>query len=167
MDSSSLDKIDAMALPFRRKLSVDMPTFGAYMKLWREKAGLNRSDLAKYLGVSAQHVGNLEKDLSPSSKSGRPPLVPREMCDQLSRVLQVPRHLVYLAAYIPELLEKEFFDMRTKRMVAIFEELPEEKQDEVLALLETIWKIAVARPPSEPKENPDKGRIKSIIEGRK
>lgn len=158
---------EAMALKFRRKLSVDMPTFGEYLKLWRGKAGMSRSELARHLRVSPTHVGNLERDLSPSSKSGQPPLVPREICDQLSRVLQVPRHLVYLAAYVPELIDKDFLDMRTKRMIAIFEELPKDRQDEVLAYLELLWKMVVARPPSEPEETPTTGRISSIMEGRK
>jgi len=162
-----LDEIDVMALQFPRKLSTAMPSFGKYVKAWREKAGLKRSELARYLGVSATHIGNLERDLSPSSKSGRPPLVPREMCDQIARVLQVPRHTVYLAAYVPELVEKELYDLRTKRMVAIFEELPEARQDEALAYLEMIWKLAVARPPSEPKDHPDKERISSILDKRK
>lgn len=167
MAPHSLEEIDVMALKFRRKLSVDMPTFGAYLKEWRERAGLNRSELAKYLGVSSTHVGNLERNLSPSSKSGQPPLVPREMCDQLARVLQVPRYLVYLAAYVPELLDNEISGLRTRRMVAIFEELPEPRQDEVLAYLEMVWKLDVARPPLEPKESSDKNRISNIIEGRK
>jgi transcriptional regulator with XRE-family HTH domain len=162
-----LEEIDVMALEFRRKLKPAMPSFGKYVKLWREKAGLRKIELARHLGVSATHIGNLERDLSPSSKNGRPPLVSREMCDQLARVLQVPRHVVYLAAYVPELLELEKYDLRTKRMVAIFEELPEPRQDEVLAYLEMIWRLAVATPPSEPKDTPDKERITSILEKRK
>lgn len=160
-------EIEAMALKFRRKLSVEMPTFGEYLKKWRGQAGMTRSELARHLRVSPTHIGNLERDLSPSSKSGQPPLVPREICDQLSRVLQVPWHLVYLAAYVPELIDKEFHDIRTKRMIAIFEDLPPERQDEVLAYLELLWRMLVARPPSEPEETPDKGRISSIMEGRK
>jgi transcriptional regulator with XRE-family HTH domain len=162
-----LEEIDEMALLFRRKLATAMPTFGKYVKDWREKAGLRRSELARYLGVSATHIGNLERDLSPSSKSGQPPLVPRAMCDQIARVLQVPRYLVYLAAYVPELLEKEFHDVRTKRLVAIFEDLPEPRQDEIIAYLEMIWRRDVAQPPSEPKEKPDKERISNILEKRK
>ena len=167
MHPHNMDENDAMASLFRFKLSRDMPSFGKYVKVWRESAGLKRSELARYLGVSATHIGNLERDLSPSSKTGRPPLVSREMCDQIARVLQVPRYLVYLAAYVPELLEKEFHDVRTKQMVAIFEELPVDRQDEVLAYLKMIWKLAVAQPPSEPKETPDKERISNILEKRK
>jgi transcriptional regulator with XRE-family HTH domain len=167
MTSSPFDEIDAMALKFRRKLSVDMPSFGACVKLWREKAGLSRSELARLTGVSATHMGNVERDLSPSSKSGRTPLPSREMCDQLSRVLGVPRYLVYLAAYVPELLESEFRDLKTRRMVAIFEDLPEIRKDEALQYLEMIWKIASAQPPSEPRDLPEKGRISHLVEGRK
>ena len=89
------------------------------------------------------------------------------MCDQLSRVLQVPRYLVYLAAYVPELLDSEISGLRTRRMVAIFEELPEARQDEVLAQLELLWKMVVAQPPSLPKETPDKDRISNILERKK
>lgn len=141
-----------------------MISFGHELNGWRTRSGISRRELAKLVGVSATHIGNLERDLSPSSTTSSAPLVSREMCDQLSRVLQVPRHLVYLAAYVPELDE---YDMRTKRLVAIFEELPPNRQDEVLAYLELIWKLVVAQPPVEPKEHPDTAGLKRIVEGRK
>jgi transcriptional regulator with XRE-family HTH domain len=156
---------DTIALKFSHKLVRDMPTFGEYVTSWREKQGLTRSELARLLGVSPTHIGNLERDLSPSSKSGRAPQISREMCDQLSRVLQVPKHIVYLAAYVPELLDEHSHDVRTRRMLAIFEELAAGRQDEVLAYLEMLWKLDVAQPPTEPKS--DKSKIDTILDRRK
>jgi transcriptional regulator with XRE-family HTH domain len=142
--------INTAALKFKQKLVRDMPTFGEYVKSWREKQGLTRSELARLLGVSVTHVSNVERDLSPSSKSGSPPQISREMCDQISRVLQVPRHIVYMAAYVPELLDDTRDDPRTRRLLAVFEDLNPERQDEVVAYVEMLWRMDV-KPPTDPK----------------
>lgn len=139
------------ALRISDKLVRDMPSFSEYLRSWREQRGLTKSELARLLAVSPTHVGNLEKDLSPSSKTGAAPQISRDMCDQIARVLQRPRHEVYLAAYAPELLDEHAHDVRTRRLLAIFEELGEDRQDEVIAYLEMLWRRDVAQPPTEPR----------------
>jgi transcriptional regulator with XRE-family HTH domain len=37
-------------------------SFGSYLNLWREKAGLNRRELAKILGVQASYVSYIEQN---------------------------------------------------------------------------------------------------------
>ena len=142
-----------MALNFSAKLLVDMPkTFGGHLKVWRERAGLNHTQLADQVGISANHIINLEKDVSPSSTKRAAPLVKRDLCNRIARALKVPRVTVYMAAYIPELLDRDFGPANTRRLVACFEELPAERQEDVIDLTETFWRKYAAKPPSEPKE---------------
>jgi len=141
-----------MALNFSAKLKVDMPnTFGGHLKVWRERAGLNHTQLADQVGVSTTHIINIEKDVSRSSTNAAP-LLKRAFCNRVARALKVPRVTVYMAAYIPELLDRDFGPANTRRLVACFEELPTERQEDVIDLTETFWRKYAAKPPSEPKE---------------
>lgn len=58
---------------------------------------------------------------------------------------------VYVAAYVPELLDREFENLNTRRIVGMFEELPKERQEDLIRIAETFWRDTI-KPPTGPKE---------------
>lgn len=133
-----------MAYSFPAKLSVDMPkTFGEQLAGWREERGLNKAELARLVGISATHLGTIEKDISPSARDNKPPLLPRDLCDAFARALQLPRVTVYLAAYVPEMLDKEPDDVLARRILATIQGLPVNRQRDVLAIADMFWRESV------------------------
>jgi transcriptional regulator with XRE-family HTH domain len=82
---------DTIALKFSHKLVRDMPTFGEYVTSWREKRGFTRSELARLLGVSPTHIGNLERDLSPAPTPSLNPVLyhPQLEADYLNMINEV------------------------------------------------------------------------------
>ena len=77
-------------------------SFGKKLQKLREAAGLNQSELARRADFSPNYISNLERDISPSSKTGKPrPTV--EAVDRLAKALNVNVNELRLAAgYAPK-----------------------------------------------------------------
>jgi transcriptional regulator with XRE-family HTH domain len=126
-------------------------SFGQRLQEWRRKEGVKPAELARLIQVTPQYVSKLENDRT-SPTTGKVTHVGAEILDRIARVLRVPRLTVHMAAYIPELLERDFVTANTRRLVACFEELPAERQEDVIDFTETFWRKYGAKPPTEPKE---------------
>jgi transcriptional regulator with XRE-family HTH domain len=125
-----------------------MPTFGDYLRTWREDRGFKKAELARLIGISATYLGNLEQNRS--NHSTKPPQISRDLCSSLARVLQVPLATVLMAAFVPELMNHGGVDAQTRRLLACFEELPSEAQQNFVIMIEALWRHYAAVPPSEP-----------------
>ena len=76
-------------------------SFGKWLHDWRERAGMKQVELARRLEVSPTYISNLERDISPSAKTGRPQ-PSRDFVDRLAKALRVPIAEARLAAgYAP------------------------------------------------------------------
>lgn len=53
--------------------------------------GWKNAELARRTGFSATHIGNLIRDYSPGTKSGRPTRLPAETVDKIADALKRPR----------------------------------------------------------------------------
>jgi transcriptional regulator with XRE-family HTH domain len=103
------------------------------------KTDVNKSELARRVGVSPTYIGNLIRGVSPSAKGGvgRPKVT---VVDRLARQLSIPISRMRLAAgYAPEEMP-DIDDEEAQRLVHYFSELPRECQLDVLALTEALWR---------------------------
>lgn len=126
-------------------------TFGKKLQRWREAANISQAELARRIEVSPTYVSNLERDFSPSAKSGKPqPSV--ETCDKIARALGVRIAEVRLAAgYAPpgqseevlmskedEERERKAQASRTAEMIENWTEMSPEEQARVLAVIKVL-----------------------------
>lgn len=104
--------------------------------------GLSQTELARRVGVSTTYIGNLMRDISPSSKSGkaRPKI---EVVDRIATQLQVSITEARLAAgYAPPQAEASHspLSFEIEKLSLYYRDIPRECQLDVLALTEALWK---------------------------
>lgn len=77
-------------------------TFGQWLRAKLYDKRINNAELARRVGVSATHIGNIVKDRAPNTKKGTsgPTL---EMTDKIAVALGIPKDEARIAAgYLPE-----------------------------------------------------------------
>lgn len=146
---------------------------GALMRPKLQELGWSQAELARRLDRSPTHVGNLLNDIAPGTKSGKRQRVSLEDCDRVADVMGLPRDTTRRAGgWFVE--DRPPSDARTLRLQGYFEQLPEPRQEDAIALLETLWRRhgehfkedggdAIEMPPLTP--NPDPHALTMSIPG--
>jgi transcriptional regulator with XRE-family HTH domain len=78
-------------------LPVLLVSFGDNLRLWRKRAGMTQTELAKASGVNVSYISNLERDFSANTRSGRP-RASEALCERFSKILNVPLDMILLEA---------------------------------------------------------------------
>lgn len=132
-------------------------TFGEFISRYRRERGLSQAELARRIDKSKAYVNQLERDLSTSSKSGKPkPTV--EVVESIARILHIPTDEARLAAgYAPIKARPEPSDDAIA--VTYLRELPADIKADAVAILETLWRRhsnsdGSVMPPNRGEDNP-------------
>lgn len=136
-------------------------SFGKWLRGKLYDKRVNNAELARRVGVSATHIGNLVRDYSPNTKSGvaRPTI---ELTDKIAIALGIPKDEARLAAgYAPSVLPRSGPPETLEELVEIVEAMgitnlqffdhdklrnatPEQLQ-EVLEAIEVAMNVTIAR----------------------
>lgn len=117
-------------------------SFGQQLAKWRKEAGMNQAELARRLKVSPTYISNLERDYSPSAKSGKPQ-PSKEFVDSVARVFHIPISEARLAAgYAPPTIDpadnQEYKESDWAVMFYDYRELSEKDKEELKTLIEIV-----------------------------
>src|SRR5262245_4999592 len=83
-------------------------TLGELIQQALNELGWSNAELARRSGFSSTHIGNLIRDYSPGTKSGKPTRLPMDTVDRIADALQRPRTLFRRAAgLLPQETEPE------------------------------------------------------------
>lgn len=111
-------------------------TFGQVFAEARNKQGLSQNEVARRLDKSPTWISYIERDINPSSKTGKPQ-PSREFVESAARVLQVPRaELLAAAGFLPDAVSHTDAGQRAAEYVNA---LPAERQEDVLMILESFY----------------------------
>lgn len=119
-------------------------TLGELIQEALAELGWSNAELARRTGFSSTHIGNLIRDYSPGTKSGKPTRLPMDTVDRIADALNRPRALFRRAAgLLPEETKPEPSDRaaeaaRAAELIENFLTLPPEKQTQILALIRVM-----------------------------
>lgn len=125
-------------------------TFGEVVQARLQELGWNNAELARRTGFSATHVGNLIRDFSPGSKTGKPRRMTAETVDKFARVLGISMARLRRAAGLapPEVAPFPEKD----QILAYLSELPEDKRADVFAMIQALHARYAKQGQKEPTE---------------
>lgn len=128
-------------------------TFGELIQEALTELGWSKAELARRADFSATHIGNLIRDYSPGTKSGKPTRLPIETVDRIADALNRPRTPFRRAAgLLPEGAEtnntREAEATRAAEMMDVFLRLPPDDQARALAMVKILGGQIVIRPES-------------------
>lgn len=120
-------------------------TFGELIQEALTDLGWSNAELARRTGFSATHIGNLIRDYSPGTKSGKPTRLPMDTVDRIADALNRPKALFRRAAGLlpeeeapPPQDDRAAEASRAAEMIEHFLILPPEKQSQLLAIIRVL-----------------------------
>lgn len=132
-------------------------TFGELIQEALTEKGWSNAELARRTGFSATHIGNLMRDYSPGTKSGKPTRLPTDTVDRIADALEKPRDLFRRAAgLLPEDIEpvntREAEAARAAELIESFLQFTPKEQARVLVIIKSMQAdhpelIEMMRPP--------------------
>jgi transcriptional regulator with XRE-family HTH domain len=139
-------------------------TFGQHLLAWLAKEGMSQNELATKLEKSPTYVNYLARDINPSAKGRKAIRLAPEIADRIADILNVPKSAVRDAAGLASGERDQTLDESVQRLLRYYSELPQECQDDVLALTETLWKRRRAEGRVERKHLTHVGDIPAVAE---
>lgn len=113
-------------------------TFGDWLRETRTAKGLSGPDLERLSGVSRQYISNLERNLR-SPKTGKLIQPSEKTVAALARGLGVSLDEARNAAGFKSIGTKSE-DPKVLKLNGYFSQLPDDRQDDVIAITESIWR---------------------------
>ena len=118
-------------------------TFGELIQEYLKLRGWSNAELARRTDFSATYIGNLIRDYSPGTKSGKPTRLPVETVDKIARALDVPLPLARKSAGLAPPDERDIQETKSREIIEsalllFFSELPPIYQADVLAIVQTL-----------------------------
>ncbi|MCI0337143.1 MAG: helix-turn-helix domain-containing protein [Acidobacteria bacterium] len=122
-------------------------TFGELIQEAIKELGWSNAELARRTDFSPTHIGNLIRDYSPGTKSGKPTRLPADTVDRIADALKKPRSIFRRAAGLlsedsverpNEAVDKKAEAARMAEMVGNFMELPPDQQATAIELIKVL-----------------------------
>lgn len=124
-------------------------TLGEVVQKRLDELGWSNAELARRTGFSSTHIGNLIRDMSPGSKTGKPTRIPASTVDTIARALGVSIGRLRRAAGLAAPDHAAPFP-EVEQIVELMMEIPREKRLDVLAMVAALHaRYASAEEPSE------------------
>lgn len=121
-------------------------TLGELIQDALTRRGWTNAELARRSGFSATYIGNLIRDYSPGTKSGKPTRLPSETVDRIADALGESRSTFRISVgLLPDETQSEtepnsraMEAARAAELIENFLTLPPEKQTQILALIRVM-----------------------------
>jgi transcriptional regulator with XRE-family HTH domain len=104
------------------KLFVHRMTFGEWLREKLKEARMSNAELARWVDVSPTYIGNLVRDYSPNTKSGKAPRPSERLVEKIAKAVKAdPDEARQAAGYAPQ---TPLFPPKTKaELVAALEKI--------------------------------------------
>jgi transcriptional regulator with XRE-family HTH domain len=111
---------------------------GDLMRAKIKELGWSNAELARRVGVSPTHIGNLLRNIAPGTKSGQIRRIPLETIDKIAAQLSIPADLAHRAG--GWIVEGATIGPEESQLLTYFAGLPADRRADAIALIEALWR---------------------------